>query len=176
MELKDLKRPLVVIGTKKVDLELNQENLDTIYSEVKGLGEGCVVITGTNESGDFLPWVCCGPKIPRSIYRGLEISNSFRDEEYEEITTVYSTHVEIHNMDWDEVIDSPLEFCQTSLELLFGVDVDQRSPLDTSTEFDVFYYDNTGYETLFKVCDNSYECYYDDDLGEMEEFCSTLKK
>lgn len=191
MEIKDLKRPLVVLGMKHLGCPLRDDYLEDIWAEVpldKSV-KNCIVVKGEDECEDWRVFVKCDSPARHCLSSaGLTIAEYFTDECYEDITTLYSTYSEIFNMNWDGVEEKPEQIYQCALEVLFGGEdsncyldglsveegIRERADYLKSAEFDVFYYDDEGYEHLFSVVNNGYND--PDNYNELMALCQTLKK
>jgi hypothetical protein len=191
MEIKELKRPLVVIGMKHLGCPLSDDYLEDIMTEVprNHSVKNCCVIKGEDECEDWRVYVQCNSSALGCLTNnGLMIAELFRDECYEDITTLYSTYSEVFNIDWDGIGERPEQFYQCALEVLFGGEdtnyyidgmtaeqgIKERTEYLESTEFDVFYYDDEGNEQLFSVVNGGYDD--PENYSELLALCQTLKK
>ena len=174
MELKDLKRPLMVVGLKSVEEEFNNENLDKICAEAKEYGEGVVIIIG-EEQEDFEECSCIRVGDIQSLIRdGLEIAESFKEDGFEKIYLYYSQHKEIINMDSDG--NPPLSLYQIAMQAAFSMEDIITCP-ELRDDFDVYYYATDGLDDLFSLIDGKLKKNgADSEYQKLNEFAQTLRR
>jgi hypothetical protein len=159
MELKDLTRPLFVIGMEKLNVEFTKENIEKFENNETGF----IIIRGTNEHGEWRDYINYTDDIQEELLSCFDVVEDLVDEGYSEISVLYSTYYNSFNLNWDDFPENDYEdFFLTGLEVLCGVE-DREYYLNSENDVDIFYFDSTGDEQVFTLSYDEYSTFMEDE-------------
>ena len=89
--------PIFDLKFKKVDWELNEENIEERREEIDFYG--AIYVRGISENGDFDTRVIAGCDIADGLYDAMDVVEEFIDDDWDEVEVYYTTDCDMYGLD-----------------------------------------------------------------------------
>ena len=89
--------PIFDFKFKKVDWELNEENIEERREEIDFYG--AIYVRGISENGDFDTRVLAGCDIADGLYDAMDVVEEFINDDWDEVEVYYTTDCDMYGLD-----------------------------------------------------------------------------